>query len=91
MTIGNNTQAQIKSVVERIEALETQKSEIAEEIKEIYEEVKSSLDVKALREAIRRRKKNAAELAEREARIEQYMDALSDTPLGRAAAARAIA
>lgn len=77
MSMGNNSKAQIQSVVERVEALEIKKAEIAEAIKEVYEEVKGVLDVKALKETIRRRKKNAEELAAYEERVVQYTLALS--------------
>ncbi len=87
--VGSNSNAQLKSIVERIERLETEKAETANDIREVYAEAKSNgYDAKALREIIRRRKKDAAEMAEHEAIVETYMAALgmiADLPLGQAA------
>lgn len=87
--VGSNSNAQLKSIVERIERLETEKAETANDIREVYAEAKSNgFDAKALREIIRRRKKDAAEMAEHEAIVETYMAALgmiADLPLGQAA------
>lgn len=80
---------QIKSIVDRIERLEDDKDIIGESIKEVYAEAKGNgFDVKALREIIRIRKKDAGELADYEMILETYMDALGmlgGTPLGQAA------
>lgn len=90
--LGNNANAQLRSVVERIEKLEEDKKAITEDIKEIYSEAKSNgYDVKALRAIIKMRKQDKDERAEHEAILETYMAALgmlADTPLGQAALAR---
>lgn len=92
---GHNSKQQIKSIVDRIERLEDEKQQIADDIKEIYAEAKGNgYDVKALRAIIRRRRQDAAKLAEHEALVETYMRALgmlADLPLGQAAAAREFA
>jgi uncharacterized protein (UPF0335 family) len=92
---GHNVNAQIRSIVERIERLESDKAEIAADIKDVYAEAKGNgYDVKALRAVIRRRKQDAAALAEHEAILETYMLALgmlADLPLGQAAIERATA
>jgi len=89
MTTGHNSNEQIKSIVERIERLTEEKQSIADDIKDIYAEAKGNgYNVKALRAVIRRRKQDAAALAEHEAILETYMQALgmlADTPLGQAA------
>ena len=86
---------QLKSIVERIERLEEEKKGISDDINGIYTEAKSNgYDVKALREIIRMRKKDANERAEQEAILETYMAALGmlvGTPLGDAALTRAVA
>ncbi len=91
--IGHNSADQIKSIVDRIEHLEDEKSGIASDIRDVYAEAKGNgFDVKALREIIRLRKKDAGERAEHEAIVETYMAALGmlgDTPLGKAAIERA--
>jgi uncharacterized protein (UPF0335 family) len=89
----NHTAGQIKSIVERIERMEDEKDFISQDIKEIYAEARGNgFDVKALREIIRIRKRDAEERAEHEAIVEIYMQALgmlADTPLGQAAVERA--
>lgn len=94
--IGHNSgfaSDQLKSIIERIERLEEEKSELSEQIKDIYTESKGNgYDVKALRTIIRLRKQDAGERAEQEAILETYMAALgmlSDLPLGQAAIDRA--
>lgn len=91
--IGDNANAQLRSIVERIENLESDKADIAESIKEIYSEAKSSgYDPKVLRAVVRRRKQDKNDLAEFEAVLETYLNALgslSDLPLGQAALKRA--
>lgn len=84
---GHNSQ--LTSLVERIERLEDDKRSVADDIKSVYAEAKSSgFDTKAMREVIRLRRMDATERAEREALRETYMAALgmlADTPLGEAA------
>jgi uncharacterized protein (UPF0335 family) len=89
MTIGSNSDGQLKAIVERIERLEEEKRTIATDIKEVYAEAKANgFDTKILRKVIGLRRKEAAERAEEEALIATYMAALgmlADTPLGQAA------
>jgi uncharacterized protein (UPF0335 family) len=62
-----------KSVVERIERLNEQKAEIGEEIKEVYEEAKSSgHDTKVLRAVIRRRAQDREKVKEFDDLLETY-------------------
>lgn len=93
MTLGGNSKEQLRSIIERVEALEEQKSAIASDIKDIYHEAKGNgLDPKAIKAIIRRRKQDADEVAEQEALIEAYRAALGDfasTDLGQAAVQRA--
>ena len=95
MTTGHNSKEQLRSIVERVERLTEEKQSIADDIKDVYAEAKGNgYDVKALRAVIRRRKQDAAELAEHEAILETYMLALgmlADLPLGQAAIERATA
>lgn len=68
---------QLRAFIERIENLEEQKQEIADEIKEVFAEAKGTgFDTKAMRTIIRIRKKDRAEREEEEAMIDLYMSAL---------------
>jgi uncharacterized protein (UPF0335 family) len=90
MTIGHNsTDKRLKSFIDRIERLETEKAALGKDITEVYSEAKSSgFDPKIMREVVKLRKKSAADRAEREELIAVYLNALGDlaeTPLGKAA------
>jgi len=75
--INENTAGQLKAFIERVEALEETKREVAEDIKEVYSEAKSTgFDAKILRMIIAIRKKDAAERQEEEALLETYLQAL---------------
>ena len=82
----------LRSLVERIERLEEERKGLSNDIKDIYAEAKSAgFDVKVLRQLIKDRKKEPAELEEAETLLEVYKRALgmlADTPLGEAAMAR---
>lgn len=68
---------QLRAFVERIEAQEERKREIADEIKEIYAEAKGmGFDTKALRKLVQIRRKSEEERAEEETILETYMAAL---------------
>ena len=94
--IGHNTGSiaadRLRSIVERIERLEEEKKALATDIKDIYAEAKSAgYDIKVLRQLIRERRQDAAEIEERETLLEVYRRALgmlAETPLGEAAVAR---
>jgi uncharacterized protein (UPF0335 family) len=74
-TIGDNSQ--LKSIVERVEREETAKAEIAEGIKEIYQEAKSNgLCVKTVRKIVAIRRQDQAKREEAEAILATYMHAL---------------
>jgi len=98
MTIGHNssvnsdTAKRLLSIIERIEALEAEKKNLAEDVKDIYREAKSAgFDSPTIRLIIKHRAEDAAKREEREALLETYMAALgqlADTPLGKAATER---
>ena len=83
----------LKSFVERIERLEEEKKEIADDIREVYAEAKGNgFDTKALRQIIKLRKIDVEERKEQEAILDVYKQALgmlADTPLGESAMERA--
>lgn len=68
----------IKSWVERIEALLEERAGINGDIRDIYTEIKKGdHDAKAIRKLIARRAANASELAEQDALLAAYTDALA--------------
>ena len=68
---------QLRAFIERIERLEEDKKTVAEDIKEVYAEMKGTgFDTKAVRTIIRLRKKDQAERQEEESILELYMHAL---------------
>ena len=89
MSINNN---RLADIIDRIEALESDKAEIASDIKEVYAEAKSGgFDPKIIRKVIALRRMDRDKRAEEQALIDTYMAALgqlADTPLGQAAVKR---
>lgn len=68
---------QLRAFIERIERLEEEKKTIADDIKDVYAELKGTgFDVKAVRHLVRLRKQDQAERQEAEAIIDLYMAAL---------------
>lgn len=68
---------QLRAFVERIERLEEEKRELAEDVKSIYREAKSNgFDAKAIRKIVALRRKDAEERREEEAILELYMHAI---------------
>lgn len=68
---------QLRSIIERIERLEDEKKEVAEQIKEVYAEAKGNgFDVKTLRKVVTLRKKKAEDREEEEAMLDLYLHAL---------------
>lgn len=68
---------QLKQLVARIERLEEEKSVISEDIKEVFAEAKANgFDTKIMRQIIRIKKLDKAKLAEQEAILELYRQAL---------------
>ncbi len=68
---------QLKSLVERIERLEEEKAALAADIREVYSEAKGvGFDVKIMRQIIRMRKIEKADLQEQEAILDLYLSAL---------------
>lgn len=67
----------LRSLVERIERLEEERKALSDDIKDIYSEAKSAgFDVKVLRQLIRVRKQEAAEVEEQETMLDIYRRAL---------------
>ncbi|GBF58289.1 hypothetical protein PbB2_01962 [Candidatus Phycosocius bacilliformis] len=69
----------LRQFVARIETLETEKTELAEQLKEVYGEAKSlGFDTKALRAVIRLRKQDANDRAEAEMMLDLYLEAVGE-------------
>ncbi len=67
----------LRSIVDRIERLEEERRALAGDIKDIYAEAKSAgFDVKVLRQLIRIRKEEPAEVEEQETLLDVYRRAL---------------
>lgn len=68
---------ELKQFVERVEQLESEEKDILDQKKEVYAEAKGrGYNIKVLRQAIGRRKKDKDALAEEEATLEMYEEAL---------------
>lgn len=68
---------QLRTIVERIERLDEERREVAEQIKEVYAEAKGNgFDTKTLRKVVALRKKDPNERSEEEAMLDLYMHAL---------------
>ena len=77
--LSQAAQGQLKSIIERIERLEQEKSEIAEQIKEVLAEAAGNgFDKKAIRQVVRLRKIDRAKRAEAEAILDLYMSAIGE-------------
>ena len=65
--------ARLRSFIERVERLESEKSELAEDIKEIYAEAKAvGYDPKIMRKIVRMRKMDVEKRREEEALLDVY-------------------
>jgi uncharacterized protein (UPF0335 family) len=77
--LNQAAQGQLKSIIERIERLEQEKSEIAEQVKEVFAEAKGNgFDVKIIRKVVRIRKQDRAKRLEEEAIFDLYMSAIGE-------------
>lgn len=79
--VGHNTNNiaadRLKSIIDRIERLEEERKGLGSDIKDIYAEAKSAgFDVKVLRQIIRIRKQEPAEVEEMETLLDVYRRAL---------------
>jgi uncharacterized protein (UPF0335 family) len=67
----------LRSIVERIERLDEERKALGNDIRDIYAEAKSAgFDVKVLRQLIRIRKQEPAEIEEQESLLDVYRQAL---------------
>ena len=75
--VGGIAADRLRSLIERIERLEEERKSLGSDIKDIYSEAKSAgFDVKVLRQIIRIRKQEPAEVEEQESLLDVYRRAL---------------
>lgn len=68
---------QLEQYIDKIETLEREKSELAEEIKNVFDEASGSgFDVKAMRAILKLKKLDRDKLAEQDAMLDLYRQAL---------------
>jgi len=68
---------ELRQIVERVERLEAEKSDIADQVKEVFAEAKGrGYDVKILKRVIATRKREPDDVAEEQAVFELYANAL---------------
>lgn len=77
MTKSNFASAQLRSLIERIERLEEEKSALAGDIREVYAEAKGQgFDTKIMRQVVRLRGMDRQEREEADALLDLYMSAV---------------
>ncbi|MEL6585292.1 MAG: DUF2312 domain-containing protein [Pseudomonadota bacterium] len=71
------TADELRQFIERVERLEQEKKDIAEQVKEVYAEAKGrGYDTKVMRKVIALRKREPDDIAEEEAVLDMYKEAL---------------
>ncbi len=77
MAKTNFAKDQLKSLVERVERLEEEKTALSGDIREVYAEAKGhGFDVKIVRQVVRLRKMDSGQREEQDALLDLYMSAL---------------
>lgn len=75
--VGGIAADRLRSIIERVERLEEERKALAGDIKDIFTEAKSAgFDVKVIRQIIRLRKLEPAEVEEQETLLDIYRRAL---------------
>lgn len=77
--LNQSAQGQLRSIIERVERLDQEKAEVAEQAKEVFAEAKGNgFDVKVLRRVIRIRRQDRAKRLEEEAILDLYLSAIGE-------------
>lgn len=77
--LNQTAQGQLKSVIERIERLEHEKSEISEQVKEVYAEAAGNgFDKRVIRKVVALRKIDRAKRAELDSILDLYLSAIGE-------------
>lgn len=75
--VGGIAADRLRSIIERIERLEEERKALGDDIKDIFSEAKSAgFDVKVIRQVIRLRKQEPADVEEQETLLDLYRRAL---------------
>lgn len=75
--VGGIAAERLRSIIERVERLEEEKRALSSDVKDIFAEAKSAgFDVKVIRQVIRIRKQEPAEVEEQETLMDLYRRAL---------------
>lgn len=75
--VGGIAAERLRSLIERIERLEEERKALGSDIKDIFAEAKSAgFDVKVMRQLLRIRKQEPAEVEEQESLLDVYRRAL---------------
>lgn len=75
--VGGIAVDRLRSIIERIERLEEERKGLSEDIKDIYAETKGAgFDVKVVRQVVRIRKQEPADVEEMETLLDVYRRAL---------------
>lgn len=75
--VGNIAADRLRSLIERIERLEEERKALGSDIKDVFAEAKSAgFDVKVMRQLIRIRKQEPADVEEQETLLDVYRRAL---------------
>ncbi len=75
--VGGIAVDRLRSLIERVERLEEERRALGSDIKDIYAEAKGAgFDVKVIRQIIRLRKQEPAEIEEQESLLDVYRRAL---------------
>jgi len=75
--VGGIAADRLRSLIERIERLEEEKAALAGDIREVYAEAKDNdFDTKIMRQIVRLRKMDKADLQEQETLLDLYKRAL---------------
>ena len=77
--LNQDAQGRLRTIIERVERLEQEKSEVMEQIKEIFAEAKGGgFDTKIIRKVVRIRKQDRAKRQEEEAILDLYLAAIGE-------------
>jgi uncharacterized protein (UPF0335 family) len=75
--LGGNASAQLRTIIERAERLEEDKSAVMDDLKELFAEAKGNgYNTKVLKQIIRVRKQDKAERQEEQALFDLYATAI---------------
>ncbi|MCL1512449.1 DUF2312 domain-containing protein [Parasaccharibacter sp. TMW 2.1884] len=75
--VGGIAADRLRSIIERVERLEDERKALGADIRDVFTEAKSAgFDVKAIKQLIKLRKQEPAEVEEQETLLETYRRAL---------------